>query len=66
MGLLKGMTMKGFDGGLRYMKEGGTSRLLTPSSLAFSFEGVSNIVAGNNPFLRTIELDSIKPYSGKR
>ncbi len=66
MGSLKGMTMKGVDEGLRYMKEGGTSRLLTPSSLAFGFEGVSNIVAGYTPVLWTIELDSIKPYSGKK
>lgn len=66
MGSLDGMTMKGVDEGLRYIKEGGTSRLLTPSSLAFGFEGVSNIVAGYTPILWTIELDSIKPYSGKK
>jgi len=66
MGSLKGMTIKGVDEGLRYMKEGGTLRLLTPSSLAYGFEVVSNIVAGYTPVLWTIELDSIKPYSGKK
>jgi FKBP-type peptidyl-prolyl cis-trans isomerase len=36
----------GVDEGLRYMKVGGTSRLLTPSSLAWGFEGIPGIVAG--------------------
>jgi FKBP-type peptidyl-prolyl cis-trans isomerase len=56
----------GVDEGLRYMKEGGTSRLLTPSSLAWGFEGMPGFVAGYTPILWTIELDSIKPYSGKK
>jgi FKBP-type peptidyl-prolyl cis-trans isomerase len=56
----------GVDEGLRYMKEGGTSRFLTPSSLAWGFEGLHEIVAGYTPILWTIELDSIKPYSGKK
>lgn len=65
MGSLQGMTMKGVDEGLRYIKEGGTSRLLTPSSLAFGFEGIPGIVAGYTPIVWTIELDSIQPLSGK-
>ena len=52
----------GVDEGLRYMREGGTSRLLTPSSLAWGFEGIPGIVAGYTPIVWTIELDSIKPY----
>jgi FKBP-type peptidyl-prolyl cis-trans isomerase len=65
MGSLQGMTIKGVDEGLRYMKEGGTSRLLTPSSLAYGFEGISGIVAGYTPIVWTIELDSIHQVSGK-
>lgn len=60
MGSFNGMTIKGVDEGLRYIKEGGTSRLLTPSSLAFGFDGLWNIVAGYTPIVWTIELDSIK------
>lgn len=56
----------GVDEGLRYMKNGGTSRLLTPSSLAWGFEGMPGYVAGYTPILWTIKLDSIKPYSGKK
>ncbi|MCX6333438.1 MAG: FKBP-type peptidyl-prolyl cis-trans isomerase [Bacteroidia bacterium] len=55
----------GVDEGLRYMKEGGTSRLLTPSSLAFGFEGIHGIVAGYTPILWTIKLDSIKRGTGR-
>lgn len=55
----------GVDEGLRYMKEGGTSRLLTPSKLAFGFNGIWGIVPGYTPVLWTIELDSIKQHAGK-
>ena len=55
----------GVDEGLRYMKEGGTSRLLTPSSLAWGFEGIPGIVAGYTPIVWTIELDSVKAGPGK-
>jgi FKBP-type peptidyl-prolyl cis-trans isomerase len=65
MGSFDGMTIKGVDEGLRYMKDGGTSRLLTPSSLAFGFEGLWKIVPGYTPIIWTIELDSIKSGSGK-
>jgi len=64
IGSFTGMKMKGVDEGLRYMKAGGKSRLLTPSSLAYGFEGISSIVAGYTPILWTLELDSINPYSG--
>jgi len=65
MGSFNGMTIKGVDEGLRYIKEGGTSRLLTPSSLAFGFDGLWNIVAGYTPIVWTIELDSIKAGPAK-
>lgn len=55
----------GVDEGLRYMKTGGKYRLLTPSSLAWGFEGIPGIVAGYTPILWTIELDSIKSGPGR-
>jgi len=55
----------GVDEGLHYIKEGGTSRLLTPSDLAFGFDGIWNIVPGYTPILWTIKLDSIKAGPGK-
>ena len=64
MGSFDRMTMKGVDEGLRYMKAGGKSRLLTPSKLAYGFEGISGIVAGYTPILWTLVLDSISPHSG--
>jgi FKBP-type peptidyl-prolyl cis-trans isomerase len=66
IGSFVGMKMKGVDEGLRYMKAGGTSRLLTPSDLAYGFEGLWGIVPGFTPVLWTIELDSIKPYQGRK
>jgi len=65
MGSFNGMTIKGVDEGLRYIKEGGTSRLLTPSSLAYGFNGLWSIVAGYTPIVWTIELDSIKAGPAK-
>jgi len=55
----------GIDEGLRYMKAGGKSRFLTPSSLAWGFEGIPGIVAGYTPILWTIDLDSVKAGPGK-
>ncbi|MBN1108747.1 MAG: FKBP-type peptidyl-prolyl cis-trans isomerase [Bacteroidales bacterium] len=65
MGSFVGMTMKGVDEGLHYMKAGGTARLLTPSSLAYGFEGLWGVVPGYTPVVWTIELDSIKPHAGR-
>jgi peptidylprolyl isomerase len=53
--------VKGVDEGLKYMKEGGVARLLTPSSLAFGFEGIWQIVPGYTPIIWTIALDSVIP-----
>lgn len=57
--------VSGVDEGLRYMKVGGTSRLLTPSSLAWGFDGIPGYVAGYTPILWTLKLDSIKAGPGK-
>lgn len=60
-----GPVVAGVDEGLRYMKEGGKSKFLTPSSLAYGFEGIWQIVPGYTPLLWVIELDSVKAGSGK-
>jgi FKBP-type peptidyl-prolyl cis-trans isomerase len=65
IGSFNGMTMKGVDEGLRYIKQGGEARLLTPSNLAYGFEGVPNVVAGYTPIIWTIELVSVLPGPGK-
>jgi len=53
--------VKGVDEGLKYMKAGGVARLLTPSNLAFGFEGIWQIVPGYTPLLWEITLDSVIP-----
>jgi FKBP-type peptidyl-prolyl cis-trans isomerase len=57
--------ISGVDEGLRYMREKGKARLLTPSSLAFGFEGKWQIVPGYTPLLWFIELDSVKAGPGR-
>jgi FKBP-type peptidyl-prolyl cis-trans isomerase FklB len=57
--------VKGVDEGLRYMKEGGKAKLVTPSRLAYGFEGIWQIVPGYTPILWVIELDSVKVGPGK-
>ncbi|HOO98818.1 MAG TPA: FKBP-type peptidyl-prolyl cis-trans isomerase [Bacteroidales bacterium] len=65
LGSYVGMSVKGVDEGLHYMRKGGTARLLTPSSLAYGFEGIWGIVAGYTPIIWTLELDSIKVHAGR-
>jgi FKBP-type peptidyl-prolyl cis-trans isomerase len=65
MGTEVGRVIAGVDEGLRYMKEGGKSKFLTPSSLAYGFEGIWQIVPGYTPLLWVIELDSVKAGPGK-
>jgi FKBP-type peptidyl-prolyl cis-trans isomerase len=65
MGTQVGKVVAGVDEGLRYMKEGGKSKFLTPSSLAYGFEGLWQIVPGYTPLLWVIELDSVKAGPGK-
>jgi FKBP-type peptidyl-prolyl cis-trans isomerase len=65
MGTEVGPVISGVDEGLRYMKAGGNSRLLTPSKLAYGFEGIWQIVPGYTPLLWDIELDSVKAGPAK-
>jgi len=65
MGTEVGKVPTGVDEGLRYMKAGGKSRLLTPSSLAYGFEGIWQIVPGYTPLSWDIQLDSVKAGPGK-
>ena len=55
----------GVDEGLRYMKNGGKSKLLTPSNLAFGHTGVTSYVPGYTPLLWIIDIDSVKAGPGK-
>jgi len=50
----------GLDEGVRYMKEGGKARFLTPSSLAYGPEGIWGVVPGYTPLIWEIELVSVK------
>jgi len=65
MGTNNGPVIIGVDEGLRYMKDGGKARLLTPSKLAFGFEGVWQIIPGYTPLLWIIDIDSVKAGPGK-
>ncbi len=65
MGTNNGPVIIGVDEGLRYMKDGGKAKLLTPSKLAFGFEGVWQIIPGYTPLLWIIEIDSVKAGPGK-
>ena len=56
---------KGVNEGLKYMHVGGKAKLLTPSSLAYGFVGLPNIVPGTTPVLWFIELVSVKAGPGK-
>jgi FKBP-type peptidyl-prolyl cis-trans isomerase len=61
-----GTIVAGVDEGLRYMHEGGRSRLLTPSNLAYGANGIWGTVPGYTPLLWEIRLDSIVAGSGKK
>jgi FKBP-type peptidyl-prolyl cis-trans isomerase len=65
MGTTDGRVVEGVDEGLRYMRDGGKAELLTPSKLAFGFEGIWQIVPGYTPVLWQIEIDSVKAGPGK-
>ena len=65
MGTDNGKVVTGVDEGLRYMKDGGIAELLTPSALAYGFEGIWNIIPGYTPLLFYIEIDSVKAGPGK-
>jgi len=57
--------VSGVDEGLKYMKEGGKARLLTPSKLAYGPEGIWGVIPGYTPLLWEIELISVKSRAGK-
>jgi FKBP-type peptidyl-prolyl cis-trans isomerase len=57
--------LDGLDEGVRYMKEGGKARLLTPSSLAYGANGAYPVIPGYTPLLWEIELVSVKAGSKK-
>jgi FKBP-type peptidyl-prolyl cis-trans isomerase len=65
MGTDEGRVVAGVDEGLRYMRDGGKAKLLTPSSLAYGFEGIWQIVPGYTPLLWIIDIDSVKAGPGK-
>ena len=65
MGTDVGRVISGVDEGLRYMRDGGKAKLLTPSSLAYGFEGLWQIVPGYTPLLWVIDIDSVKAGPGK-
>lgn len=50
----------GIDEGLRYMKEGGKARLITPSDLAYGHSGIWGIIPGYTPLLWEIDLVTVK------
>lgn len=55
--------IKGIEEGVRYMKDGGKARLITPSSLAYGTQGVWGVIPGYTPIYWNIELVSVKAGS---
>lgn len=59
------LNVKGFDEGITYMKEGGTSKLLTPSDLAYGSKG-NLYIYGYTPLIYNIRLVKVKPGPEKK
>jgi peptidylprolyl isomerase len=59
-----GTTIAGFDEGISYMKPGGKSLLLVPSSLAYGDRG-TYWIPGYTPLLFEVEVISVIPGPGK-
>jgi FKBP-type peptidyl-prolyl cis-trans isomerase len=57
--------LTGVDEGLRYMKVGGTAKLVIPSKLAYGIYGIPNVIPANTPIQMFLELDSVKTSTGK-
>lgn len=55
----------GLNEGVRYMKQGGKARFLTPSSLAYGAAGYEGIIPGYTPLLWEVVLMKVKPGPGK-
>lgn len=59
-----GYVIPGFDEGVMLMKVGGTSKLVIPSYIGYGNSGYP--MPAYTPLLFEVELDSIKPDSGKK
>lgn len=59
------LSVKGFDEGVTYMKEGGNAKLLVPSSLAFGASG-TYYISSYTPLLFDVELVKLTKYTGRR
>ena len=57
--------ISGLDEGMRYMKEGGKARFLTPSSLAYGPEGIWVTIPGYTPLIWEITLVKVSPGPAK-
>ncbi len=57
--LLEGEVIRGFDEGISYMRKGGKSKMLIPSSLAYGPSGYFTI-PGFTPLLFDVELIDVK------
>ena len=55
-----GQLILGVEEGLQYMKEGGKSKFLTPSFLAYGSQGIWGVLAGYTPLVWDIELVRVK------
>ncbi|HPC98097.1 MAG TPA: FKBP-type peptidyl-prolyl cis-trans isomerase [Bacteroidales bacterium] len=65
-----GLIITGLDEGIRYMKNGGVAKIITPSNLAYGSAGLygydqygyyRQILPGYTPLVWDIEIASIKP-----
>jgi FKBP-type peptidyl-prolyl cis-trans isomerase len=59
--LTTGEILLGLDEGLRYMKAGGISRVVLPSSLAWGKYGYGFAIPGYTPVYYEVKLISVKP-----
>jgi FKBP-type peptidyl-prolyl cis-trans isomerase len=60
-----GDVIAGIDEGLTYMKAGGTSRFLTPSSLAYGHAGIWGVIPGYTPLVWEVTLLEVRQGPGK-
>ncbi len=59
------LSVKGFDEGVTYMKEGGVAKFLVPSSLAFGPSGTYNIPS-YTPWLFEVYLVKLSKYAARK
>lgn len=59
------LSVAGFDEAVTYMREGGKSKFLVPSSLAFGPSG-TYFVSSYTPFLFDAELVKLTKYTGRK